>query len=118
MSTKIEKTELEIIIDDILQLSGITSNLKGYTYIKEAISIAYSKPETFGMVTKMIYPEIAEKHNLNSNNIEIRIRTAIEKAWKQGEVINFYKKMGFQWMDRRPTNSEYIFMVVEYLNNL
>ena len=118
MNNTLKENELNKTISEILNLSGITPNLKGYTYMQEAISIAYNNPETIGTVTKTIYPEIAKNHNLNSNNVEIRIRTAIEKAWKEKGGINFYNKMGFQWMDRRPTNSEYIFMVVEYLNNL
>ena len=52
------------------------------------------------------------------SNIERRISAGIEKAWENNKGNDFYKKVGFQCPDKKPTNSEYIFMAVEYLNNL
>lgn len=118
MKGKINENEIKRIISNILCLSGIMPNNKGFAYLKEAILIAYNDPESFGTVTKIIYPEIAEIFGGKPANIERRISLVIEKAWENGEGNEFYNKMGFQWMKKRPTNSEYIFMVVEYLNNL
>lgn len=118
MNSKINESQIRKIVSSLLCLSGVTPNNKGFAYLKEAILIAYNDSESLGTVTKLIYPEIAEMYGGKPGNIESRISVAIEKAWENNKGNEFYKKVGFQWLDKKPTNSEYIFMAVEYLNNL
>lgn len=119
MSVISNKNKLNQLICGVLFLSGIKPKFKGYIYLKEAIVIAYTNPESFNMLTKIIYPQIAEKYEVSPNKVERGIRTAIEKAWKQCGGNGFYERMGVSWVkdNWRPTNSEYIYLVVEYLNN-
>lgn len=110
---------IERMTSAILNDSGILPNLKGYKYLKEAIVKGYCNREMLDAVTKYLYPEVAEAHNTTSDRVERAIRHAIESAWSKCGGNGFYKKMGFAefYSDRRPTNSEYIFAVVEYLTN-
>ena len=118
MNESINENELKIVVSGLLCLSGIMPNNKGFVYLKEAILIAYNDPDSSGTITKLIYPEIAEVHGGKPGNVERCISAAIEKAWENSKENEFYKKVGFQWLKRKPTNSEYIFMAVEYLRNL
>lgn len=118
MNKKMEESELRKMISSILYLSGIAPNMKGFIYLKEAIVMVYNDYDTFNTITKIVYPEITKLHKVSSKAVERCIRIAIEKAWKNGWSNEFYNKIGFRWLNKRPTNSEYIFMIVELLNNL
>lgn len=110
---------IERMTSSILNGTGILPNLKGYKYLKEAIVMGYSNNEVLDAVTKFLYPQIAKKNNTTSDRVERAIRHAIESAWNKCGGNGFYTKMGFTSLygNKRPTNSEYIFAVVEYLNN-
>lgn len=110
---------MERITSAILNGSGILPNLKGYKYLKEAIVQGYKDEESLEAVTKYLYPEIAKNNNTTPERVERAIRHAIETAWHKCSGNGFYSKMGFAaiYDDKRPTNSEYIFAVVEYLKN-
>lgn len=110
---------IERMTSSILNGTGILPNLKGYKYLKEAIVKGYTDNEVLDAVTKFLYPEIAKSNNTTADRVERAIRHAIESAWNKCGGNGFYAKMGFAdaYSDKRPTNSEYIFAVVEYLNN-
>lgn len=114
-----KKISAERMTSSILSGTGIFPNLKGYKYLKEAIVTGYTRRNTLDAVTKYLYPEIADKNNTTADRVERAIRHAIESAWNKCDGNGFYNKMGFgnAYNGKRPTNSEYIFAVVEYLNN-
>lgn len=114
-----KKISAERMTSSILNGTGIFPNLKGYKYLKEAIVTGYTRRDTLDAVTKYLYPEIADNNNTTADRVERAIRHAIESAWNKCEGNGFYNKMGFgnAYSGKRPTNSEYIFAVVEYLNN-
>lgn len=118
MKNEKELRELRKMTSKILCSSGITPNMKGFAYLKEAIIMVYCDPDGLNTMTKVIYPDIAKLHNVSPRAVERCIRVAIEKAWREDRSNEFYKKVGFKWLNRRPTNSEYIFIIVEILNNL
>ena len=43
---------------------SIPSNIKGYSYIRDAITLVYNNPELIGGITKELYPEIGKKYNI------------------------------------------------------
>lgn len=116
---KNKQVYIERMTSSILNGTGILPNLKGYKYLKEAIVSGYSNREVLDAVTKFLYPEIAKHNNTTADRVERAIRHAIESAWSKCGGNGFYEKMGFghAYGNKRPTNSEYIFAVVEYLNN-
>lgn len=119
LENKNKITYIERMTSSILNGTGILPNLKGYKYLKEAIVRGYMDREMLDAVTKFLYPEIAKNNNTTADRVERAIRHAIESAWNKCGGNGFYSKMGFAdaYSDKRPTNSEYIFAVVEYLNN-
>lgn len=114
-----KKTEVEKLTSSILSSSGIFPHLKGYRYLKEAIVTGYINKDYLDAITKYLYPSVAKDNNTTADRVERAIRHAIESAWNRCSGNGFYDKMGFGTSDeaKRPTNSEYIFAVVEYLNN-
>lgn len=107
----------ELRVSELLLELGIPTNLLGYTYLKEAVLICWEDPSVSKAITGVLYPKIAEKFNTNNSRTERAIRHAIEKAWDYKISFAQTKKVNFVCSPNKgkPTNSEFISAVVEYL---
>ena len=64
---------------------GVPAHIRGYLYIREAITMVYYNVEILGNITKVLYPEVARKFNTTSSRVERAIRHAII-AWVRGNI--------------------------------
>ncbi|MBT9153447.1 MAG: Stage 0 sporulation protein A [Firmicutes bacterium] len=108
---------LEIKISDFLHELGVPANIRGYVYLRDAISMVAEEMQLLSAVTKILYPMIAENRDSTPSRVERAIRHAIEVAWSRGNVEALNKMFGFTVDHRRgkPTNSEFIAMVADRL---
>ena len=60
-----------------------SSHIKGYMYLREAITMVVNDMELLSAVTKELYPSIAKKYNTTASRVERAIRHAIEVAWEE-----------------------------------
>jgi two-component system response regulator (stage 0 sporulation protein A) len=116
-ATKNHSKNLEEEITDIIHEIGVPAHIKGYMYLREAITMVVNDMELLSAVTKELYPSIAKKFNTTSSRVERAIRHAIEVAWSRGEVDTINKIFGYTVHGDRgkPTNSEFIAMVADKL---
>ena len=84
-SINIFNNNLQISISKMLHSLGMPSHIKGYQYIREAITMVYVNPEIIGAITKELYPELAEKFDTTVSRVERAIRHAIEVSWNRGD---------------------------------
>lgn len=80
------------------------------TVIRENINIYNLSP------TKDIYPMIANYYKINDKKVERSIRTVIAISWKN--MNDDVKKTIFPIIYERPTNSEYIYAIYDYIKAL
>ena len=106
---------LQISITKILHELGIPSHIKGYQYIREAISIVYGNPDRVGGITKELYPELANRFETTTSRVERAIRHAIEVSWNRGDIDLMEEIFGHSVdIDKaKPTNSEFIVTVAD-----
>ena len=111
---KVNEDDLERRIFKFQTQLGIRSNIKGYNYIKTAITLAYNDSTILESVTKRLYPDIAKIYNTTASRVERAIRHAIETAWMNGnvDVINYIFGYSVCADKAKPTNSEFIAHVV------
>lgn len=111
---KVNEDDLERKIFKFQTQLGIRSNIKGYNYIKTAITLAYNDSTILESVTKRLYPDIAKIYNTTASRVERAIRHAIETAWMNGNVDVINDIFGYSvCADKaKPTNSEFIAHVV------
>lgn len=96
---------------------GISSHLKGYRYIKNALILCMENEELLESVTKLLYPTLAKQFNTNCASVEHAIRNAIECAWRKNNKSEYYEQLGFDVRtENKPTNRTLIFSMVQYLN--
>ena len=65
---------------------GIPANIRGYTYLREAIILVIEEAQLLNSVTKELYPRVAEMFDTTAARVERAIRHAIEIAWTRGNI--------------------------------
>lgn len=108
---------LEANITSVIHEIGVPAHIKGYMYLRKAISMVYNDIELLGSITKVLYPKIAMEYNTTSSRVERAIRHAIEVAWNRGNIESISKIFGYtvSATKTKPTNSEFIAMVADRL---
>ncbi|MBB5173057.1 sporulation transcription factor Spo0A [Texcoconibacillus texcoconensis] len=112
-----EPMNLDASITSIIHEIGVPAHIKGYMYLREAITMVYNDIELLGSITKVLYPDIAKKYNTTASRVERAIRHAIEVAWSRGNIDSISKMFGYtvSVSKAKPTNSEFIAMVADKL---
>lgn len=101
----IEEVITKILIDEM----GVNAKTKGYRYLKEAIYVAIANPKSLDLVTKSLYPDIAQKLGGTASCVERAMRHTIVSTWANRP----------DWLDipglskSKPTNSQFISAVAE-----
>jgi len=109
--------DLETEITNIIHEIGVPAHIKGYMYLREAITMVVNDMELLSAVTKELYPSIAKKYNTTASRVERAIRHAIEVAWGRGQVDAINKLFGYTIHTEKgkPTNSEFIAIIADKL---
>ena len=109
--------DLETEITSIIHEIGVPAHIKGYMYLREAITMVVNDMELLSAVTKELYPSIAKKYNTTASRVERAIRHAIEVALGRGQVDAINKLFGYTVHNEKgkPTNSEFIAIIADKL---
>ncbi len=117
ISVQNKSNNLDTSITNLIHEIGVPAHIKGYMYLREAIIMVYKNIEILGSITKVLYPQIAEKYNTTPSRVERAIRHAIEVAFSRGNVEEIRNIFGYTVNAKKakPTNSEFIAMVADKL---
>jgi two-component system response regulator (stage 0 sporulation protein A) len=122
---KEEKKEINLRkkIENIIMNLGISPNLSGYVYLIDGIEFLTINKITCGMITKKLYPYIASIHNSSGSRVERAIRHAIESRWGfiiKSPISEKVFGIDFAGLSKliNPTNSEFMFYILRYIQNL
>jgi len=109
--------EIQRIISDFMLELGIPAHLRGYQFLRSALEMCVEDMELVGSVTKLLYPDLAKMYQTTDTKIERAIRNAIEVSWERGNSDLFEELFGYSNSPEynRPTNSEYIAVVADYI---
>ena len=112
------RQRLEREITAIIHEIGVPAHIKGYQYLREAISLAVEDMEVINAVTKVLYPAVAKKFGTTASRVERAIRHAIEVAWDRGDLETLQKYFGYTVSNAKgkPTNSEFIAMIADRIS--
>jgi len=107
---------VEKVITEVIRNIGITPNLAGYSFLREAVVLAVNQPERLNSISKNIYPEIAKKHGTSARNIDRVIRCAVISAQKK--TINAKSANQDTAILINSQNSQNIAQLIRYLTEL
>lgn len=107
--------DLETNITMRIQQLGVPAHIKGYQYIRDAITMVIKDMDTINSITKYLYPTVAKHYNTTASRVERAIRHAIEVAWDRGnpDVLNELFGYTIQGSKGKPTNSEFIALIAD-----
>ena len=114
---EIKKNDLEVDITNIIHEVGVPAHIKGYQYLRHAITMVVEDMDLLSAVTKELYPAIAKKNNTTPSRVERAIRHAIEVAWNRGKIETLNNLFGYTVHNDKgkPTNSEFIAIIADKL---
>lgn len=109
--------DLELEITNIIHEIGVPAHIKGYQYLRDAITMVISDMDLLSAVTKELYPAIAKHNNTTPSRVERAIRHAIEVAWNRGKIETIDNLFGYTIQNDKgkPTNSEFIAIISDKL---
>ena len=118
---EIEVESIALSLDErisvTLQQLGMTCDIKGYRYVRTAITMLYEDSNLFGLITKELYPMVAKAHKTTSSRVERAIRHAIERTWLKGNIDFIHELFSYTvcYIKGKPTNSQFIALLAEKL---
>jgi len=106
---------LEASITMYIQQLGVPAHIKGYQYIRDAISLVVEDMEAINSITKLLYPTVAKHYSTTASRVERAIRHAIEVAWDRGnpDVLSDFFGYTILGSKGKPTNSEFIALIAD-----
>ena len=109
---------LERRVTAIIHEIGVPAHIKGYQYLREAITLVVNDMDTINAVTKVLYPAVAKRFGTTASRVERAIRHAIEVAWDRGDLETLQKYFGYtvNGAKGKPTNSEFIAMIADRIS--
>lgn len=114
---EVRERDVEKTISVFMLELGVPAHLRGYQFLRSAVSMCVEDMEIVGSVTKLLYPDLARMYRTTDQKIERAIRNAIEVSWERGNQDIFEELFGYTNKKEhiRPTNSEYIAAVADYI---
>lgn len=103
----------EQIISESLRKIGIPCHMKGFPYLKEAVSMVLVNQSYAHNLTTKLYPEIGAKFVATGDRVERAIRHAIETAWDKTNPSKLREILGPQVARSKMTNGEFIATLAE-----
>lgn len=114
-----DKEDVKNIITKFLLQLGIQTNIKGYHYLRTAITMGVNDIRILDSITKQLYPTVAKVYNTTPQRVERAVRHAIESSLDRNilnkELFNEIFGNSISPERGKPTNSEYITGIVDYV---
>ena len=113
----VSERSLESDVTEIIHEIGVPAHIKGYQYMRDAITLVVSNMDLLSAVTKELYPTIAAMNGTTPSRVERAIRHAIELAWNRGKLETLNNLFGYTIQNDKgkPTNSEFIAIIADKL---
>lgn len=110
-----ERFRLELAVTNFLHSLSMPAHLLGYKYLRSAIIHVVDDAGMLDMVTKKLYPTIAEEFSTTTSCVDRSMRNAIKVSWERGNKNTLRSVFGFTNEDSPycPTVSEFVAMIAD-----
>ena len=108
---------IEKELSDIITEVGVTANLKGYKFLKEAILSVVKNQRLATKITKELYPLVASEYETSASKVERAIRHAIDVGYNAGKMTNLNAHFGLEIFEKyeKPSNGQLIAIIADRL---
>lgn len=109
-----EKFELENRIRSELRHLHIPGYVHGFRYLTYMLLEVVPDPSRLTLITKNLYPDAGNTFGVSTGSVERDIRTAISICWRS-KGRETLAQMACHHLDERPTATEFIDIVADYI---
>lgn len=106
----------EMITNELNEL-GVPLHVKGYHYLKDAITLVVGRDNSVIKITKEIYPEIASEHETTASSVERAIRHAIDLTLTRGQLDFIHHYFNHELFNNKITNKEFILGIADVIKH-
>lgn len=99
-------------IQQLLHRLGATENYTGFFPTAYAIQLAICDPDRLGLVTKLIYPDVARQFGTNWRAVERNMRTVVSAIWANNPLL-LCELAGYR-LSCKPKNSAFLAIVADF----
>ena len=105
------------LIANTLHDVGVPANIKGYSYLIDALELTIANPDATLSMTQSIYTPIARQYGVQPEQVSKSIKRAIDIAWDRGDLDTLQSYFGYTVSNTlgMPTNGEFIAIIGETL---
>lgn len=102
---------------EILMQLGVPANLLGYQCLRCALRESCTNEEMLQPLSRKLYARVAQMQGISEKSVERAIRYAIAQAWSRGGAEKYRQLLGRNGsiVGDKPTNSEFLVQVTEWL---
>lgn len=110
---------MEMRVTDLILELGVPAKNKGYLFLKTALAMTAEDETLMELVTKRLYPRVAEKHGASASQVEKAIRHAVDTVWHEGNQKVLAEFFGYDDRSprKKPVSSEFIAVISQRLRN-
>lgn len=94
---------------------GIHTTILGFHYLDYGLTLCQQNERYLLSVYTCLYADIARHYDVSPGSVEHCIRTAVATCWNAGNRQLLLKLAGYE-LSGRPTSSEFIAILYEYLS--
>ena len=117
LSDEKEKQSKHISADRLLRTLGASGKYIGFRYVVYMVELVMTDANDSFQMMKTMYPMTAEKFCVTPETVERATRTLIQSCWDRADHSAFNLIAGAE-LERRPTNKQFIDMLVAYLREV
>lgn len=93
----------------LIQTLGIPGHHRGFNFLLDCLNLSLHNEALLSPITKRLYPQVAERHDISTLCVERDIRTVVKVWWKRGDHSFIASLVGT--LAKAPTNKEFIYLL-------
>ena len=107
---KMSDKNIKLIVTNHMREMGTPCGIKGYNYVREAITMAVKDESILSNIVNGLYVDVAKVYNTTSSRVERAIRHAIMCTFNRGDidVLNSYFGNSIDPNSGKATNKQFI----------
>lgn len=104
----------DLEIEYLIRSLGIGATYRGYRYLSYAVKLCLKDEDYLLSVSKLLYPEIANKFCTTCSSVERDLRTVVKVCWERGNR-KYLQDIALHPLSFKPTSSEFLDILVGHL---
>ncbi len=109
-----EENGRPINAERLLRSLGVSGRLVGFKFLVFIAEKLVENPDEWQWLTKGVYPDTGKRFDVDSRSVERGIRGVIKACWEREDRKTLDYVAGVH-LEKRPTNAEFIDMLVAFL---